>query len=156
MITRRAALATSLILGTMATMAQSQEAKINVHEFESAAQLLIDAADIIKKNGWQQGATSPVSQDCFATALEKAFRANTKYTFVDVNYARAVFNDTIGVKDVSVAMMANAINEPAVPYWGKEYMDWNDKAGQTEEAVIQTIYDAADVARRLSKAASAQ
>jgi hypothetical protein len=52
--------------------------------------------------------------------------------------------------------MSNAINEPAVPYWGKEYLDWNDKPDQTEEAVIQTIFDAAGKARELSKAASAQ
>lgn len=53
MIIRRAALAASLMLSTgmLVTMAQGQEAKINVQEWESAAQLLDDTAEIIKTNG---------------------------------------------------------------------------------------------------------
>ena len=158
MISRRAALATSLVLGTsmMVTMAQSQEAKMNVQEWEAAAQLLNDTASLIQKNGWQQAAETAVSEDCFATALEKAFRANPKYTFVDLNYARAVMNETIGAKEVPVEIMAFAKNEPAVPYWGKEYMDWNDKPDQTADAVIGTIQSAAQKALELSKEAAAQ
>ena len=144
-----------VLLAMVATMAQAQE-KMNEAEWASASQLLADTAKMIEENGWQQGALEAVSQDCMATALEKAFRANPKYTLVDLNYAKAIFNDVIGAKDIGVFIIedANAKDEPAVPYWGLEYMNWNDDPNQTEEKVIGTIMEASGKAAELSKLAA--
>jgi hypothetical protein len=151
MITRRAALATSLMLSTMATLASAQE-KMNYKEWDAASNLLLDAAAIIHKNGWQQGATTPVSQECIATALEKAFRANTSYTLVDLNYAKAILDKTIGVTGQHMVLSIDTSNtdQPQVPYWGAAYREWNDKPGQTQDAVIGALRNAAGEALTLA------
>jgi hypothetical protein len=157
MITRRAALATSLMLGTMATMASAQELRMNLKEWDAASNLLLDAAALIQKNGWQQGATTPVSQECLATALEKAFRANANFTLVDLNYAKAILDKTIGTTDqqMVLAIDTSRTDKPAVPYWGAAYMEWNDKPGQTQDAVIGALRNAASEALVLAKQAAA-
>lgn len=129
---------------------------INVAEWDAAARLLDATAKVIEKNGWQQGAVETVPQDCMATALEKAFRADPSFSLVDLNYAKAVFNEIIGAKDTGVYIIGDVKDEPAVPYWGLEYMAWNDDPSQTEEGVLGTIRKASARAAELSKLAAAQ
>jgi len=148
--------ATICVVLAMSTHAFGQEERVNVAEWAAASELLLEAAGMIEKNGWQQGAETAVQEDCVATAIEKAFRANPKYTLVDLNYAKAVLDETIGAESPQLVILkdANSRNEPAVPYWGLAYMDWNDKEGQTAEAVIATMMEAAGRAAAMSKEAA--
>lgn len=124
----------------------------NVREWDAASRLLADTVEIIKKNGWQQGAVDPVPQECTATALERAFREKPEYTLVDLNYAKAILNQEIGVKEPPIEILVDAKDEPAVPYWGMEYMNWNDQKDQTMDAIVFTIMSASGKAAKLSKA----
>jgi hypothetical protein len=119
-------------------------------------QAMLDTAALIHKNGWQQRATTPVSQESIATALEKAFRANTSYTLVDLNYTKAILDKTIGVtgQQMVLAIDTSKTDQPAVPYWGTAYMEWNDKPGQTQDAVIGALRKAAGEALALAKQAA--
>lgn len=154
-------LAISMVAGLMmvANNTHAQETKMNVKEWKAASQLLADAAEMIKINGWQQGAIEPVAQDCVTTALEKAFRKNENLTLVDLNYARALINEQIGAKVAfpeSGPVNFSASDEPAVPYWGIEYMDWNDAPGRTEGAVIEALLSASSQAQKLAEAAASR
>ena len=65
----------------------AQEA-VNVQEWGGASNILRRAAQLIEERGWQQGAETPVAQECAATALERAFKEGD-YSIVDFNYAFA-------------------------------------------------------------------
>ena len=110
----------------------TQEAEDEGSEWRSASALLRGAASLIKANGWQQGAAHAVPQDCIATALEKAFRADPSFTLVDLEYAKAALNQSIGT--------ATALEAPI--YWGAAYMDWNDAPERDVGEVLSAFNDA--------------
>lgn len=115
-------------------------------EWSAAGEMLSRAAELIEERGWQQGATKPVELFCAATALEAAFLEG-KYSVVDFNYARASLSRVVRVP---LEPRAEAGESLAVPYWGRELMEWNDAPGRSEEEVIDAFTTASNRASNLS------
>ena len=107
--------------------------------------MLTRAREIIRSGEWQQGDTEVLpNRWCLDTALEQAYKEGD-YTIVDFNYAREALAQTLEVPRDP----ASLANDPLdVPYWGREFMVWNDAPGRTEEEVLSAL-------ERASKLASA-
>jgi hypothetical protein len=128
-----------------------QQPALNVIEWRAASTMLDRARQLIELRGWQQGAISKVLPECAATALEHAFFENTRrYSVVDFNYAREALSRTIDVAREPVRIDDDLL---AVPYWGRNLMDWNDKPGRTKSEVLKAFKNASNLALKLSKEA---
>jgi len=120
---------------------------VNVKEWLNASKMLSMAAQLIRKNGWQQGSLTAVYAHCAATALEAAFRQG-KFSIVDFNYAREALSRTIHVAREPQKLANDRLE---VPYWGRSFMEWNDAPGRTKEEVLKAFNDASNLAISLSK-----
>jgi hypothetical protein len=116
---------------------------LNVVEWRAANAMLIQTAEIIRSGEWQQGDTEVLpNRWCIDTALQKAFDEGD-YTIVDFNYAREALSQTLQVPREPIALD----NDPlSVPYWGRDFMNWNDAPGRTEQEVLKALDDAANLA----------
>lgn len=119
----------------------------NQREWQTANKILLRAIDLVEHNGWQQGAISTVSQDCLATSIERAYKEGD-YTVVDFNYTREALSRIL---KVSREPEANPYDPLDVPYWGRNFMEWNDAPGRKKEDVIDALRSAADLAEQLAK-----
>ena len=129
---------------------------INVAEWDRASTILADAGSLIERDGWQQGATGSTEKWCATTALEGAW-LQSPYSIVDFNYARDALSRVIGVPS-EPSRQGDALTgsgEPAVPYWGINFVDWNDATGRTEDEVVSAFKEASKLATGLSADAAA-
>lgn len=115
----------------------------NVNEWQMAARILERAGELIKENGWQQGAIEHISQYCALTAMESAW-SELRASLVDFNYARDAISTVIGVSREPIELANDTLD---IPYWGRHLMEWNDAPGRTENEVISTLTNAASFAR---------
>ena len=128
----------------------AQRKPINVAEWKAAAKLLKNARRLIERDGWQQGSTIDVRTNCVATALERALK-ESNYSLVDFNYAREALSQVLNVRRDPAKLKGDP---RAVPYWGRELIDWNDKKGRTEREVLDLYARASALADSLSAEAA--
>ena len=119
----------------------------NQKEWQSAERILLRAIDLVKQNGWQQGAIDTVSQECLATSIERAYKEGD-YTIVDFNYTREALSRVLNVSREPEAIPLDTLD---VPYWGRNFMKWNDEPGRRQEEVIDALKKAADLAEQLGQ-----
>jgi hypothetical protein len=131
----------------MPNTVEPSDEPINVMEWDRASEILADARGLIEKDGWQQGATEAVSRWCASTALEGAW-LKTSYSIVDFNYARDALSRTIGVSYEPAK--EDGAEAPDVPYWGANFVEWNDAPGRTEDEVLDAFSEAERLAAGMS------
>ena len=119
----------------------------NQKEWQSANKILLRAIDLVNQNGWQQGAISTVPQDCLATSIERAYNEGD-YTIVEFNYTREALSRILKVSREPEVIPSDPLD---VPYWGRNFMEWNDEPGRKKEDVIDALKSAADLAEQLAK-----
>ena len=119
---------------------------LNQKEWQAASKILLRAIDLIEEKGWQQGETMPSKQHCLATSIEQAYREDD-YTIVDFNYTREALSRALKVAREPEARESDPL---AVPYWGRNFMDWNDDPFRKEEDVIAALKSASDLATQLA------
>lgn len=119
----------------------------NQKEWQTARKILLRAIDLVKQNGWQQRAVSTVPQDCLATSIERAYKEGD-YTIVDFNYTREALSRILKVPREPEASPHDPLD---VPYWGRNFMEWNDTPERKKEDVIDALRSAANLAEQLSK-----
>ena len=119
----------------------------NQKEWQNANRILLRAIDLVNQNGWQQGATSTVSQECLATSIERAYKEGD-YAIVDFNYTREALSRILKVSREAEAISSDPLD---VPYWGRNFMEWNDAPGRKKEDITDALGSAADLAEQLAK-----
>ena len=119
----------------------------NQKEWQSASRILLRAIDLVKQNGWQQGSISTVPQECLATSIERAYKEGD-YTIVDFNYTREALSRILNVSREPEVIPSDPLD---VPYWGRNFMEWNDAPERKKEDVIDALKTAADLAEQLAK-----
>ena len=67
---------------------------------------------------------------------------------VDFNYTREALSRIL---KVSREPEANPSDPLDVPYWGRNFMEWNDEPGRKKEDVIDALKSAADLTEQLAK-----
>jgi hypothetical protein len=118
----------------------------NQKEWNTASQILERAIQLIEERGWQQGSEVLVPEECLDTAIEHAFFEG-HYTIVDFNYTREALSRVLQVSREPAELPGDPLD---VPYWGRNFMEWNDVKGRTKEEVLEVLGAAADLAKKLS------
>ena len=70
------------------------------------------------------------------------------YTIVDFNYTREALSRVLNVSREPEAIPLDTLD---VPYWGRNFMKWNDEPGRRQEEVIDALKKAADLAEQLGQ-----
>ncbi|MCG3150644.1 MAG: hypothetical protein PCFJNLEI_04133 [Verrucomicrobiae bacterium] len=122
---------------------------LNVAEWQSAREILVRAKQRILEKGWQQGATEPVAKECMTTAMENAWKDLGK-SLVDFEYSCDALSSAIGLPRSPITMANDPLD---IPYWGRNFMYWNDKPGRTAKEVLAAFDKAVAIAEKKKTAA---
>jgi hypothetical protein len=136
----------------LTTGASSQDKPLNVGEWQSAVQILKGAKTKVEGN-WGQGpnAGGGSRTTCLSVAMEQSW-AEQKKTMVDFDYAKMALSRAINMPLEPMKIDGDPLS---TPYWGRNFVYYNDAPGRTEAEVLAALDRAIALAKEQEQAAIA-